>query len=181
MPNPQEPRTLFTGKFLSLVARGPWEYATRNLAQPAVAIIALTDDDRLVLVEQMRLPIGAPTLELPAGLSGDSPEHAGEPLVEAARRELLEETGYSVERWTELVLGYSSPGLTDESIVLFLAEGLTKLHEGGGDEHEAITLHEVPLDEALAWLLERQTPIDFKILAGIALAQQHRRGNMPAR
>lgn len=176
MPDLSQPeRTLFAGKFISVVARGHWEYATRKERRPAVAIIAITDDDRIVLVEQPRIPIGAKTLELPAGLSGDTPGTEHEPLVEAAKRELLEETGYAAERWSELVLGYSSPGLTDESIAIFLAEGLKKVEQGGGDESESITIHEVPLAEAIDWLLRRGEAMDFKILAGLALAQ-HRRG-----
>ncbi|RIK86929.1 MAG: DNA mismatch repair protein MutT [Planctomycetota bacterium] len=176
MPPPQH--TLFTGKFISVAAQGHWEYATRNSARPAVAVVAITNNDRIVFVEQHRIPVGVNTLELPAGLSGDAPGAENEPLVEAAKRELLEETGYSAERWTELVLGYSSPGLTDECIVIFLAEDLAKVAPGGGDEHENITVHEIPLHEAIDWLLEHRLPIDFKILAGIALAQ-HRRGVKP--
>ncbi|MCC6492046.1 MAG: NUDIX hydrolase [Pirellulales bacterium] len=175
MSDPNEPkRTLYAGKFISLVARGRWEYATRDSAQPAVAIVAVTDDDRIVLVEQHRTPLGANTLELPAGLSGDAPGAEDEPLVTAARRELLEETGYVAQRWRELVLGYSSPGLTDESIVLFLAEGLSKAAPGGGDESEALTVHEIRLDDAIEWVTGRNTPLDFKVLAGIALAQRER-------
>lgn len=113
-------------------------------------------------------------IELPAGLAGDITGAKHEPLVEAARRELLEETGYSASQWTELAYGYSSPGLTDESIVLFLAEGLTKQGLGGGGPGEAITVHEIPLDGVLEWLAEHRHSADLKLLAGLYAAQRHR-------
>src|SRR4030095_4138981 len=98
-----------------------------------------------------------------------------ESLLDAAKRELLEETGYSASRWSLLTSGYSSPGLTDESIVLLLAEGLTKTGPGGGDLHEAITLHEVPLEGVLSWLTAQGHSADLKLLAGL-YAAQHQRG-----
>ena len=173
--------TLWAGRHLSMVARGTWEFATRNTRRPAVGIVALTDESRVVLVEQFRPPAGANVIELPAGLAGDVAGAEHEPLLAAAQRELLEETGYSAARWTELTSGYSSPGLTDEQIVLFLAEGLTKVAAGGGDASESIALHEVPLAEIDAWLASRRQPIDLKLYAGLYAAQQHlaNRGALP--
>src|SRR3954465_6398844 len=116
--------TLYAGKHLTLVATGNWEFVTRMTKNPAVAIVAITNDDQIVLVDQFRIPAGRRVIEIPAGLSGDTPGTEGEPLLESAKRELLEETGYKADRWTELGRGYSSPGLTDELIVIFLAEEL---------------------------------------------------------
>jgi ADP-ribose pyrophosphatase len=165
-------KTLFPGKHISLVARGKWEFATRNTNRPAVGIVAVTDDEKVVLVEQTRPAVNAPIVELPAGLAGDIVGAEQEPLLEAAKRELLEETGYAAAKWTELVSGYSSPGLTDEMIVLFLAEGLRKVAAGGGDASESIVVHEVPLRGVIGWLAERGLKADLKLLAGLYAAME---------
>jgi ADP-ribose pyrophosphatase len=166
--------TLYAGKHLTLVATGNWEFVTRMTKNPAVAIVAITNDDRVVLVEQFRIPAGQRVIEIPAGLSGDTPGTEGEPLLESAKRELLEETGYEASRWTELGRGYSSPGLSDELIAVFLAEDLAKLESGGGDSQEKITIHEVPIRELLPWLDQRGATMDLKMLAGVFAAQHHR-------
>ena len=168
-------KTLCPGKHLSLVARGKWEYVTRNTNRPAVGVVAITNDEKVVLVEQTRPAVNATLIELPAGLAGDIVGAEQEPLVEAAKRELLEETGYAAEKWTELASGYSSPGLTDELIVLFLAEGLKKVNAGGGDSSENIVVHEVPVNEVMGWLEQRGSKADLKLLAGLYAALQIRR------
>ena len=173
MPKPNERTTLFAGRFLSMVARGHWEFVTRNTTQPAVGIVAITDAGKMVLVEQYRPPVGRSVVEIPAGLVGDIAGAEDEALVEAATRELLEETGYAAKHWTELSFGYSSPGLTDESIVLFLAEGLEKQGPGGGDESERITVHELAPGEILKWLQKNDKQADLKLFAGLFAAQEH--------
>jgi len=62
---------------------------------------------------------------------------------------------------------------TDESIVLFLAQGLVKQGADGGDESENITVHEVAFDGVLAWLNDRKTSVDLKLLAAMYAAQFH--------
>ncbi len=158
-----------------MAVRDGWEYATRNTGKPAVGVVAITDAGRVVLVEQERPPVGGMVIELPAGLAGDVPGAVNEELEAAARRELLEETGYAAERWTELCVAYSSPGLTDEKIVMFLAEGLRREGAGGGVEGERINLHEIPLAEILPWLEARGAKYDMKLLAALFAAQAARR------
>ncbi len=170
MSDPKAAETVYQGRHLSMLNRGGWEYATRNTARQAVGIVAVTDAGDVVLVEQHRPPAGRTVIELPAGLCGDIAGKEDEPLVEAAKRELLEETGYVASSWTELTSGYSSPGLTDESITLFLAVGLTREGPGGGDASEAIAVHEVPLATVLRWLRERGAMADLKLLAGLFAA-----------
>jgi ADP-ribose pyrophosphatase len=165
---------VYEGRYLSMAVRDGWEFATRKNRSPAVGIVAITDDDRVLLVEQHRPPVGRSVIELPAGLSGDVVGAEGESLVEAAKRELWEETGYRAESWVELGLYYSSPGLTDESIVLFLADSLRKEGEAGGDETESITVHEVPFAGVLAWLELRGVAADLKTLAGLHAARCYR-------
>jgi ADP-ribose pyrophosphatase len=174
MPDETEPKTVWTGHHLSILTRGKWEYASRNTHRPAVGIVAITADEKVLLVEQHRPPVNCNVIELPAGLAGDLAGAEQESLLEAAQRELLEETGYTASRWTELTRGYSSPGLTDESIVLYLAEGLTRTAAGGGDEAETITVHEIPLNEVLPWLQAHGHSADLKLLAGLYAAQSYR-------
>jgi len=164
--------TVYEGQHLSMVRRDHWEFVTRNTKKPAVGIVAITDSGKIVLVEQFRPPVGQNIIELPAGLAGDIAGLENEPLVEAAKRELLEETGYIATKWTKLGSGCSSPGLTDELTELFLAEGLSKQAEGGGDETEDITIHEVALSDVTKWLAKKGCTLDFKLMAGLYLAQK---------
>ncbi len=166
------PRILAEGKYLRLVARGHWEYAERTSATGAVTIVALTDDRRLVLVEQFRIPLSASVIELPAGLAGDIAAEGDLSLEESARRELLEETGYDALEMQYLMSGPTSAGLSNEVVTFFHATGLKRLHAGGGDEHERITVHEPLLDHIDDWLAEQSQAgllIDPKIFAGIRL------------
>src|SRR6476469_4623571 len=133
MADTNEMKVLYAGRHLTLISRGRWEFATRPVRRPAVGIVAITDDDLVILVEQFRVPVEETVIELPAGLTGDVAGSEHESLLESAKRELCEETGYEAKHWTELSRGYSSPGLTDEMIVLCFAEGISKLGSGGGD------------------------------------------------
>lgn len=171
---PAKTTTAWQGQHLVVVVEeNGWEYATRIVRRPAVAIVAVTAERHIVLVEQDRPPVGRRVIELPAGLTGDVVGAEHERLAEAAQRELLEETGYEAARWTELTTGFSSPGLTDETVVLFLAEDLTKRGTGGGVDREQITLHEVPIDEVLDWLTQQDAMTDLKTLAGLYAARAH--------
>ena len=139
-----------------------------------MAIVALTPAHELLLVEQYRQPILQSVIELPAGLAGDDPGTSGEPPLKAAQRELLEETGYVSGDWTRLMSGPSSAGLTDETVEMFLARSATQQTNGGGVGEEEITLHRVPLNSTIPWLMAKQAAgvtVDFKVIAGILLAQ----------
>lgn len=167
----QEPtQLLYRGKFLAMVRQGHWEYADRVNANGAVVIAAVTPDDKLLLAEQYRIPCGRNVIELPAGIAGDSPDTAQEHLEQAARRELLEETGYEAETLTQILTGPSSAGLTSELVTLFVAKGLRRVGQGGGVHNESITIHEVPVDKAKDWLLEQAAHgklVDHKVFAGL--------------
>jgi ADP-ribose pyrophosphatase len=164
---------MYAGRHLSMVKRGDWEFVTRNTKRPSVGIVAITDDRKVVLVEQHRPPVGRRVVELPAGLAGDIAGAEDEALLEAAKRELLEETGYAAAQWGELGSGYTSPGLTDESVVLFLAQRLTKQSAGGGDGSEQITIHEIALENVIGWLQDNGLSLDLKLLAGLYAAQPY--------
>lgn len=163
-----------SGRFLRLVKRGHWEYAERPHTTGAVAVIATTQQGELVLVEQERVPLGGPCIELPAGLAGDLDDEPDEAFIDAARRELLEETGFRAEHLEHLFPAATSPGLTSESIDLYRATGLTREHPGGGVGQESITVHLVRLDDIDGWLAQRTangTPVDIKVFAAAALAK----------
>lgn len=161
---------LYEGKFVNMVRRGRWEYASRTQVEGIVGIVGLTEAGELVLVEQYRVPVGVNVIELPAGLVGDTDEFSGEGLQAGAERELLEETGYAGEDWALLCAGVPSAGICDEVITLFGARGLKKVGEGGGDGSESIVCHLVPLGELEGWLAVQQKAgkmIDLKIFSGL--------------
>ena len=123
-----------------------------------------------MLVEQHRIPVGSRVIELPAGLAGDLPDAEDEDFKEAARRELLEETGYEAENIKFLCEGPPTAGLTSEIQTLLRATGLRKTGPGGGDESEDITVHAIALEELDTWLAsaaKRGCLIDPKIYAGL--------------
>ncbi|MCP4837691.1 MAG: NUDIX hydrolase [Phycisphaera sp.] len=147
-----DPETLHDGRYLELRRRGGWEFAHRRIGRSVVAVIAVDREDRLLLVEQFRPAVEAHVIELPAGLVGDGIDDANENALAAARRELMEETGFEAESWIPLPSVVSSAGLTDERVELFLARGLHRVGPGGGIESEAITVHLVPLSNLIPWL-----------------------------
>ncbi|MEX0712107.1 MAG: NUDIX hydrolase, partial [Pirellulales bacterium] len=115
---------LAEGKYLRLVREGHWEYAERTRATGAVVLAALTDDGRLLLTEQYRVPLACKVIELRAGLTGDDDGHEQEPAAQSARRELLEETGYEARDMKLLTVGPPTAGLANEVVSFFLATGL---------------------------------------------------------
>jgi ADP-ribose pyrophosphatase len=166
--------TLFRTKYLALVSSGKWQWVSRPNA--VVCIVGLTDDDEVLLIEQFRTPVNARVIEWPAGLVGDDAATTNEPLVEAAKRELLEETGYNAAEMQEAFCGVTSAGLTDEATTFFVAKGLSKVQETTGVDGEDIQQHRVPLHRVDAWLAERQqagTKIDARILAGLYLLRRY--------
>ena len=162
--------TLHDGRHIRLVARNGWEYAERKSVTGIVGIVAVTDDNKLILVEQFRVPLQKNVIELPAGLAGDVAGSEHEPLAAAAKRELLEETGYTAQEMESLSEGAVSAGITDEIITLFRARGLEKTSGGGGDGSENITVHTIDLAAVPRWLEERRkggAAVDWKVYAGM--------------
>ena len=158
---------LYEGKFLNMVREGRWEYCERVNNTGAVMIFACTPGGKVLLVEEFRPPIGQRCLCFPAGLSGDE---GPESDAAAARRELLEETGYEAAEMKFLFHGPSSPGLTSESLSFYLATGLRRVAAGGGVENENITVREAPLDDIDAWLaarVEQGIALDPRIYTGL--------------
>jgi len=116
----------------------------------AVAVVAIDDQDRVLMIKQYRHPAGAALWEIPAGLR----DVAGEPLLATARRELLEEAGCQAADWWLLVDYLSSPGISTERLRIFLATGLTVVPAAEREyvpEHEEayLTVAWVPLADAV--------------------------------
>ena len=137
----------------------------------AVAVAAVDDDGRILLLQQYRHPLRARDWEVPAGLL----DIEGEPPAETGRRELAEEADLTATRWSPLVSVNTSPGGSDEVVHIFLAEGLSPSPETYAREAEEadIRLEWVPLDDAVTAVLEGR--MQNAILATAVLAASERR------
>ncbi len=151
-------KVLFETQHLRLLRRGSWQYVERRNVHGVVVVIPMTEHDELVLVEQYRIPVAAQVIELAAGLA-DIIDGQPEPLETAARRELLEETGYQADRLEYLFAGPPSPGLSNEILTFYYAPNVRRVAAGGGaDADEAIHVHTVPLAGVESWL-QQQTDL----------------------
>jgi len=147
-----------------------WELFERINCSGIVAIVPVTDDGNVLLIRQFRPPVNGYVIEFPAGLNDK-----GGTLAEAARRELLEETGYVTEEMTPLVEGPMSSGASGEILTVFLARGLSFKGIGERDETEDIEVLSVPLKELDARLEALRAGgdyIDLKIYGLIELAKK---------
>lgn len=164
-------KTLFQGQFIRLVSRDGWEFAERINCSGVVFIVAVTDDRKIVLCEQYRVPVGKRVIEIPAGLANDGASDEHESMEAAAKRELLEETGYEACEIRPLLSGPAAAGSSSVIVNFYEALSLKKRGPGGGDATENITVHEVPLDGIDEWLEEiSQDPdivIDPKLYVGL--------------
>lgn len=161
--NPVKVHTLHQGRFLTTVeTMEGWEFVRRTNAPGVVCIAGVTPDRRLLLVEQFRPPVGRRVIEFPAGLAGDIAGLESEPLLEAARREVMEETGFQAKTIRHVFSGPSSAGLTDETIEFFVADGLEKIANGGGVDGEDVQEHLVPWSE-IDDFMERMRRRDFLV------------------
>jgi len=147
-------KTVFEGKHVVVRERDGWEFAERKSATEAAAVIALTENDELILVEQYRRPVDARVIDLPAGLV-----EGGDDAAATAKKELEEETGYSCERVELVAKCATSPGITSELVSIFRAHGVKKT----GQPEEGITVHLVPRKSAADWLRKQSALIDVKL------------------
>ena len=144
-------REIFNGKILHLfedMVRLPnGSQASREIIRHigAVCVIPVMEDGKVVMERQFRYPIGQVIWEIPAGKL-DSPD---EDPLEAAKRELREETGYTAKEWIELGVYHPAAAYCDEKITLYLARGL-ELGERDLDEDEFLNVEAVPLEELVA-------------------------------
>lgn len=149
---------IFSGKVISLhlqdVELPNGKHSKREIIKHpgAVAILAITDDKKIVMVEQYRKALERTIVEIPAGKL----EKDEEPVL-CARRELEEETGYECANLEWLTSFYTSPGFADEIVHVFLAKGLTKKENSAPlDEDEFVNLEELTLEESLRYIKEQK-------------------------
>ncbi|AWK72392.1 ADP-ribose pyrophosphatase [Rhodococcus oxybenzonivorans] len=177
-------RVVYSGAILALrldeVAMPNGRTAEREVVEHhgAVAVVVLDDENRLVLIHQYRHPVGRRLWEIPAGLL-DEPD---EDPLEAAKRELAEETGLAAKQWAVLVDVAVSPGFTDESVRVFLAEDLYTVHRPEPEHEEAdLEIERFPLDEAVAMVLRGEI-VNATAVSGImSLAAIKSRPDTPLR
>jgi len=164
--------TLYIGKIFALRAdevRMPHgNSARREVVEHygAVAVLALDDDNNVMLVYQYRHPVGRRLWELPAGLL----DLGGEPPHITAGRELKEEAGLAAIDWRVLVDLDSAPGFSDESVRVYLATGLTDVGRPDAHDEEAdLTIKRVPLDDAVHMVLAGEI-VNSLAVAGVLAA-----------
>lgn len=158
------------GKYLEVRRVGSWEFAARVGRMGAAVILAITDAREIVLVEQFRMPHGVMSIELPAGLIGDTGD--GDTVLAAAARELHEETGFRAAAFEDLGAFATSPGMSSEMFNLVRATGLTRVGPGGGVDGEDIRVHVVALDGLAAFLADKRAQgcvIDCRLLIAMGL------------
>jgi ADP-ribose pyrophosphatase len=131
----------------------------------AVAVIALTKDKKIVMIRQFRKTADKVLYEIPAGLA-----HKKENLTVAARRELLEESGYKAKSVKKVFSGYSTPGYSTEVLHYFLATGLTKASQNC-DFDEMIDVELIGISKALQ-MVKKGKVRDSKTIVGILYAAQ---------
>lgn len=163
---------------LDMIERADGTTAKRDVVghPGAIAVLALDDDDRLLMVRQWRVPAGAALLEIPAGTLDVHDGVIEDPDV-AAPRELEEETGHRAAHWRRLASFWTAPGFATELMHLYLATGIAGAAADGRltpDEDERLELRAVPLDEAVDLVLRNEIR-DAKSILGILWLERLRR------
>ncbi len=172
-------KVVWQGKFMSAVeityrdARGvvrTWEALERLGIGGIVVMVAVTPSGNIILEKQFRPPMGREVLELPAGLiePGELPEVA-------AKRELIEETGWSAGKLEFLAEGPISTGASTEALKAYLCTELEHIGKNGGDDNEIIEVIEVPIVQAQEYLRSAQTRgmlVDLKVFGLVEMARR---------
>ena len=173
-------KTVYEGKFLRFVLNKyldsshierEWESFERINCKGIVVIVPVTREKEFLLIKQFRPPVNNYVIEFPAGLNDK-----GESLVDAAQRELIEETGYHAQEMIFLAEGPASSGASGEVLTAFLAKESEFKGIGNRDETEEIEVIKVPfpdIESRLSLLGSEGNAIDLKIYGLIELAKKH--------
>jgi 8-oxo-dGTP pyrophosphatase MutT (NUDIX family) len=172
-------KTVWKGRFMSAVeityrdAKGvvrSWEAVERVGIGGIVVMVAVTPENRVLLEKQFRPPVGREVIELPAGLV-----EPDESMEVAAKRELIEETGWAAGKMQFLAQGPISTGASTEILRAYLCTELTHVGKSGGDDSEIIEVTDVPIGEAGEYLRKAQENgvlVDLKVYGLIELARK---------
>ncbi len=172
-------KTVWKGNFMSAVeityrdAKGvvrTWEALERVGIGGIVVMVAVTPSGNVILERQFRPPVGRDVIELPAGLV-----ESDETMEIAAKRELIEETGWSAGKLEFLAEGPISTGASTEALRAYLCTELEHIGKNGGDDNEIIEVIEVPLHNAQEFLQDRQKQgmlVDLKVFGLVELARK---------
>jgi len=158
------PELMWAGKYVRVLKRERWEYASRTGSINAVVILA-EYEGKVILVDQPRVAPDCRCIELPAGLVGDQDPDATPEST--AIKELEEETGFTAERVERLGEFLASPGMLSEGFTLVRAHGVRRIGAGGGDENEDINVHLVPRAEIPNFVEQKRAEgfgVDVKLL-----------------
>ena len=172
--NKIEENLIFSGKtielFLSKFKGGPNKTLVREVVKRknAAAVIAITPENKIVLLKQYRQAVEEPLWEIPAGLVDD-----GETARETAERELAEEAGYKTGDIEEMLHYFSSPGFTNEKVIIFKATSLEYIG-ASPEEEEEFELQELSLEEALNQVYAEKITDAKTMLAILLLANEQR-------
>jgi len=165
------------GKFLRFVKRNNYEFVERTRGDGIVIILAVTDQNELIFIEQYREPVQTTVIEFPAGLINDQKSKKRETFKAAAKRELLEEAGYTAKRIQGIFEGPVSSGLANDMSIICKALDIKKVTAGGGDHTESIEVHKVKLSKTDQWLsakIKKGILIDPKVYACLYFLKQHK-------
>ncbi len=167
----------FEGRVWNVV-RETFDYKGQQLVRDfiehpgAVAVIALNDQDQVLMIHQYRHPVGKYLWEIPAGLL----DVLGESLLDAAKRELMEETFHQAQSWELLQTFHASPGGNSEQITIFLATEVSPIetdYQREGEESD-MEVRWVPFDEALASVVASEIQSPTAVIAMLALANRRK-------
>jgi ADP-ribose pyrophosphatase len=157
---------VFEGKFIRLIRRhfrgalgkdGIWEIVQRKMHGKIVVVAAVTPRSEVILTKIFRVPLKTYVIELPAGLA----DRKGEDSSTLARRELLEETGYTAKRFEKLAVGTFDAGLTTDEMVIYLGRDARRVRKPQHENGEDIEVLKVP-SRKLAHFLAHP-PKDVKV------------------
>lgn len=168
-------KEIFKGKIIDVsvetVSLPNGDIAEREIVRHpgGVGILAITDDDKIILVKQYRKPYDKAIYEIPAGK-----RDKGEDIKLCGRRELLEETGATAEHFEYLCAFYPSPGFTDEIDHLYLAKGL-KFGEANPDEDEFLDIEFFPIEKVYEMIMNNEIN-DGKTITGFLMAMEKLKG-----
>ncbi|OHA09601.1 MAG: hypothetical protein A3H69_00910 [Candidatus Sungbacteria bacterium RIFCSPLOWO2_02_FULL_47_9] len=146
-----------------------WQSVERPNSKMIVIVFTLTKEREVVLVRQFRIPQNSFVIESPAGLC----DKLGETYEDAARRELLEETGYRAKRLIKINEGPFNSGMSKDQAIIFFAEGAEKVAGQDLDDSEEIEVIKVPLENLVEFLtsLPEDTLADIKILGSLPILE----------